>query len=250
MPIAKINTPDNLQFGQNLTLDASSSSDTDGSITEYIWSYNVNGGNGREENTTTKSPILNFASSVLLANSTLQFELTVKDDDGDLSKPAVKITNMLPDYPPLVNAGKERVMNIGELCVDEEIIYLFEPPKKANQITLDASNSTDPEGAPLTYKWSVVDILPSDVPQVDNPTGNMSTQTNGTAFFAYEFCKLIEPTVFKFMVDVTDNATQTVSKGVTITVNGFQSLNPNIHKGIDNYSLYSLLNLRVNQEVI
>jgi hypothetical protein len=34
-------------------------------------------------------------------------------------------------------------MNIGELCVDEEIKYLFEPPKKANQITLDASNSTD-----------------------------------------------------------------------------------------------------------
>lgn len=152
-------------------------------------------------------------------------------------------------------------MNIGELCVDEEIIYLFEPPKKANQITLDASNSTDPEGAPLTYKWFVVDILPSDVPQVDNHTGNMSTQTNGTAFFAYEFCKLIEPTVFKFMVDVTDNATKTVTKGVTITVNGFQSLNPNtnegfqslnpnIHKGIDNYSLYSLLNSRVNQEII
>ena len=58
MPIAKINTPDNLQFGQNLTLDASSSSDTDGSITEYIWSYKVNGGNGREENTTTRSPTL------------------------------------------------------------------------------------------------------------------------------------------------------------------------------------------------
>jgi hypothetical protein len=58
MPIAKINTPDNLQFGQNLTLDASSSSDTDGSITEYIWSYKVNGGNGSEENTTTRSPTL------------------------------------------------------------------------------------------------------------------------------------------------------------------------------------------------
>ena len=95
-----------------------------------------------------------------------------------------------------------------------------EPPK-VNPITFDASNSTDREGGPLKYSWS----------QIEGPLGQMSSQSNGTASFAYDFCGLTQPADFKFKLDVTDNAGNTDSKSVTITVDEFQSIYPNINEG-------------------
>ena len=98
--------------------------------------------------------------------------------------------------------------------------YLEVPPK-ANQITLDASNSTDREGGPLKYSWL----------QIGGPLGQLSSQSNGTAFFAYDFCVLTQPTDFKYKLDVTDNVGNIDSKNLTITVVGFQSTYPNVNEG-------------------
>ena len=125
LPIARINAPDKVQSGQNLTLDASASRDQDGSITEYGWSFRVNNGPVSEENI-RKSPVVNFASSDFPPNSTLQFQLRLKDNDGAYSKFAEKTINILPNYPPIANAGKDRVMNKADLCLeDSDIEYLF-----------------------------------------------------------------------------------------------------------------------------
>ena len=220
-PIARINAPDKVQPGQNLTLDASASSDADGSIIEYSWSFRVNNGPISEENI-RKSPIVNFASSNFPADSTLQFQLRVKDDDDAYSKLAEKTIKLLPNYPPVANAGNDRVINKGDLCsVDTESEYLFGVSPKVNDITLDAINSTDREGGPLRYSWS----------QVGGPPGQLSSQGNGTAFFAYDFCVLTQPTDFKYKLDVTDNVGQIDSKNLTITVVGFQSTDPTQMKG-------------------
>ena len=59
LPIARVNAPNEVRSGQNITLDASASTDAEGSVTEYNWSLKVNGESIGKKNS-LKTPILNF----------------------------------------------------------------------------------------------------------------------------------------------------------------------------------------------
>ena len=99
LPIARISAPNEARSGQNITLDARASTDAEGPIIGYNWSYNVNGGSISDENI-PKSPTIDFTVPSTSVNSTLQFQLSVKDDEGAYSKVAEKIIDMMPDYKP------------------------------------------------------------------------------------------------------------------------------------------------------
>ena len=101
-------------------LDASGSSDPDGSIDSYVW-----GGDG-EELSTRKS----FNKVFDIGKH--EITLTVTDDFGDTGDDTIEI---VVNRAPVADAGPD-------LIVPEGTIVHF-----------DASNSSDPDGDSLSYKW-------------------------------------------------------------------------------------------------
>ena len=211
LPIARVNAPNEVRAGQNITLDASASTDAEGPVTEYNWSFKINGESTSQENS-LKTPIMNFTIPSAAENNTLDFQLRVKDDEGAYSKLTEKIINVMPDYRPVANLGKDRFINKGELCVgDSETEFLFGIPTQLRQIILDARNSTDAEGGPLKYKWT----------QTGGPPGQLASDNNGNASLSFDFCGMEQtgqPTNFVVGVEVMDSAGQTSSDDITITV--------------------------------
>ena len=116
LPIARISSPNEVRSGQNITLNASASTDAEGPIAEYDWSYKFNGESIYNKNM-PKFPIVDFTAPVTTIDSTLHFQLRVKDSEGAYSNITEKIINVIPDYRPIADSGKDRFIGIGEsLC--------------------------------------------------------------------------------------------------------------------------------------
>jgi large repetitive protein len=210
LPIARISAPNEARSGQNITLDARASTDAEGPITGYNWSYKVNGGSFGDHNI-PKSPTLYYTVPNTSVNSTLHLLLSVKDNEGAYSKLAEKIIDVMPDYRPIANSGTDRFIDNGELCVgDSETEFLFGIPTQLRKITLDASNSTDAEGGPLSFKWT----------QTGGPAGQITNENNVRASFSYDFCSITQNTNFNIRLDVVDDAGQMASDELTLTVGG------------------------------
>lgn len=93
-------------------------------------------GASREVSPTFTAPYLSTGQE------TLGFQFIVKDASGRVATDDVAITVCSPDY---INASRPPVADAGE---DQAVL----PGAK---ISLDASNSSDPEGKPLLYQWSI-----------------------------------------------------------------------------------------------
>ena len=152
LPIARINAPDNVQSGQNVTVDISRSSDADGRITEFLYSSKIDNGPKSQEKIIQNASKIEFYAPPSENPYSLEITGRVKDNDGAFSNPAKTIISASPTYPPIANAGQDRVIDKGDLCLgDSETQYLFGKPVKANQIVLDGNKSTPRGGEPLTY---------------------------------------------------------------------------------------------------
>lgn len=121
-----------LPFGSSqmdVALDGSSSSDSDGSVIEYIW-------------TGSPDPADEVSPALSLAAGSYQFALMVIDDDGAESEnDTVQITINPPENQmPVAIAGPDRTVKLPE-------------GYESIQITLDGSSSYDPEGDTLSYAW-------------------------------------------------------------------------------------------------
>ena len=124
-------TDDDHNVSQAVTLDGSASSDSDGTITGYVWKE------GTAEIATAST------ASVSLAVGTHTITLTVTDDDGATDSDSVIVT-VLPqggtNNPPLANAGADQ----GGLDSDGD---------GSVTVTLDGSASSDSDGTITSYVW-------------------------------------------------------------------------------------------------
>ena len=73
LPIARISAPNEARSGQTITLDARASTDAEGPITGYNWTYNINGRSISNENI-PKSPTIDFTVPSTSVKSSLQFQ--------------------------------------------------------------------------------------------------------------------------------------------------------------------------------
>jgi len=178
-PSQSINMPVN-----TATLDGSKSYDPDGTITAYSWSE-VSG---------PSTVIITNANTVSATVSGLQagqyiFQLTVTDNSGATATAQVKITETTTlNQAPVANAGINQTITL-----------------PTNSITLDGSNSFDPDGYIVDYSWN----------KASGPGAVTITNAN-----------TVTPTVFglqagqyTFQLTVTDNSGATGTDQVTITVN-------------------------------
>jgi phospholipase/lecithinase/hemolysin len=119
-------TDTDLSGDEEVTLDGSGSSDSDGTIVSYSW----NDGGG--EIATGVNP------TVTLPIGTHTIVLTVTDDDGDTATDVVSIT---VNDPPTADAGEDQTVTDNDESGDEDI-------------TLDGSGSSDSDGTIVSYSWS------------------------------------------------------------------------------------------------
>lgn len=167
-------------------LDASLSSDSDGSIVSYAW-------------TQTSGPSVtligadsvnsSFATDTFTQSETLQFTLTVTDNKGATASDSVAVSVTVEGTEP-VNAPP---------------VAVIVAPTSVNQgdvVTLDASTSTDADNDSLTFSWLI-------------PTGVDATVIGSQVTFTAGSYTVDTP--FSFSVTANDGqASDTAS--VTVTV--------------------------------
>jgi len=127
-PVASFTfSPEAPHTGQNVTFDASSSYDPDGTIASYAWSF----GDGA----TGDGKIVTHSYA---DNGTYEVELTVVDNDGltDIESESITVLNRPP---------------VASFTESAETTYV------GDAITFNASESHDPDGYIVSYFWNFGD---------------------------------------------------------------------------------------------
>lgn len=183
--VAEANGPYNAAEGEPVALDGSGSSTGDG-IT-YLWEQE-SGDTIQVELTddTTLSP--SFTAPNVSSSTVLNFILTVSDGISEVSDTCT-VTVSGDNDPPVANAG-------GDYEANEE-----------ETVSLDGSESYDPEGNTITYDW--VQDSEDDI-QVELFDAD-------TAYPYFTVPNLLTGTVLNFVLTVSDG-TNPASDSVAVTV--------------------------------
>ncbi len=133
-PAANAGADQTINEGENVTLDGSSSNDSDGTIASYHWEQ-------------TAGPTVSLSDSAVAQptftspevgpqGESLTFNLTVTDNQGLQDSDVVIISVSWQNEPPTAAAGSDQTVTEGE------------------SVTLDGSNSSDPDGSIAAYSWA------------------------------------------------------------------------------------------------
>jgi dienelactone hydrolase len=164
-------------------LDGSSSKDSDGTIKSYSWKKKSGPALG-----TIVTPNAAKTTLAALIAGVYVFELTVTDDKGATSTDEVNVTvNAAANKPPVADAGND--------------ITITQP---ASSVTLNGSESDDPDGNLSHYDWK----------KVSGPSGETivtpnSSKTNVTG---------LRPGSYVFELTVKDDKGSSSADRVNVTV--------------------------------
>ncbi len=186
-PTATAGTDQTVTEQSPVTLNGTGS-DTDGSITSFLWLQTS--GPGVTLNNSTAATAT-FTAPSISSVQVLGFRLTVTDDRGATAADTVMVT-VNPDpalnTPPVADAGSNSTQ--GEVVT----------------VQLDGSGSNDPDGSVAAYAWT----------QIGGPA---VTVNNPTAIIANIMTPDVSaPTDFVFQLEVTDNEGSAGTDTVTVTV--------------------------------
>jgi hypothetical protein len=133
-PVANAGSDKIVEEGtMDVALDGSGSSDSDGTITSYLWTQ-TEGPSVVLSSTNTAA--VSFDAPIVSNDTLLKFNLTVTDNGGATNSDTVAVTIKDANQPPIANAGSDQSVN------------------ESTIVTLDGSTSNDPDGdLPLSYVW-------------------------------------------------------------------------------------------------
>jgi hypothetical protein len=132
-PVADAGDDQTVSTGQTVTLDGSGSSDPDGDALTYAWTLTDPDGNAAA----LSNPAAVTPTFVAALRGTYTATLVV--NDGALESDPDLVLVEVVNRPPVAVADVEN-----------------EPPVIVGQtVTLDGSGSSDPDGDPLTYAWTL-----------------------------------------------------------------------------------------------
>ena len=146
-----------------VALDGSRSSDPDGTVLSYAWTFVLRPSG-------SSAVILNpsEARASFTPDRSGRYRLNLTVSDGfTASSDLVDITTV--NVPPVANAGSDQTVNEGTL------------------VTLSGEGSTDPDGNPLSYAWSIASRPTGSTAELVGPTASRPTfmpDRAGTYVFA------------------------------------------------------------------
>jgi len=209
LPVANAGTNQTLD-PQDVILDGSASYDPGGQTLQYLWTQV-----GTSPTTVTiNTPTSQKADFVGIKEGTYQFKLTCTNSAGS-SSATVSVT--INNVAPSVSAGSNMTIDAG------------------TQITLHATGA-DSNQDPLTYKWSEVSGPSVSIPSMAQQNITFTPTNAGSYIFSVQCCdgvnysaaSQVTVTVNKVNHAPTANAgvEQDVDKGVTVTLDGTGSTDP------------------------
>ena len=187
-PVARPGDSMTIQLPEDaVTLDGSTSIDPDGTIKTYLWELQSGPGATIETGGESKTRVSGLKEGVYI------FKLTVTDDDGATNSATVTVV-VLPksNTPPVAVASASPTTLILNVAT-------------VTQTQLSSAGSSDPDGDPITYNWS----LPAG-------TTGATIATPNAVGSAVQFSAI---GVYVFTLKVTDSKGAFATATVTVTVN-------------------------------
>jgi hypothetical protein len=225
-PIADAGPDQTVNEGSKVTLGGSNSFDTEGETLSYQWDQ-IAGPSVTLSNPQAANPTFTAPSSVGSGGELLSFQLTVTDQEAAqvTDTAIVNVTLPLANRPPTADAG-----------VDQEV-------EEDTTVTLDASNSFDPDGDNVSYQWNQiagppVTLLPD--PTADKPTFEAPFVELAGVSFTFELTvtdtsglQATDTTIVNVTLPLGNGPPtavvgddQTVDEDQTVTLNGSNSSDP------------------------
>jgi hypothetical protein len=211
--------------GVKTTLNGSNSTDAGGpGIASYLWTQ-TGGKTVKLSSCSAAQPTFTTPQ----VNGALTFQLTVTDKNGLKSTDTCIVNVVTTEMPPVANAGPDQTVNEG------------------TTITLNGSNSTDPNKAALSYLWQQIDgpavtlsnpesAQPDfEAPQVVSGAVSMKFKLTVTDTYGLESTDtcFVNVTLGDEAPTVVAGATETVAPRTVVTLDGTSSTDSGI--GIASY---------------
>jgi len=133
-PTANAGPDQTVDEGDTVTLDGSSSSDPDGTIVSSLWTQ-IAGTSITLSDPDAVHPTFT-APDVGVGGEALSFQLTVTDNGGLQDSDTCIVNVTIVNQPPTADAGLDQTVDAGD------------------EVTLDGSNSTDPDDGIASYQWT------------------------------------------------------------------------------------------------
>jgi hypothetical protein len=200
-PTADAGPDQNVEEETTVTLDGSNSSDPDDGIESYRWKQ-VAGPSISLSNPETVQPTF-FAPNAGTDGVSFTFELIVTDVGGLQSSDTVIVNVIWLNDPPTANAG-----------ADQTVL-------EKSTVTLDGSNSFDPDGGIESYRWK----------QIAGPSVTFSDPTEDRPIFEAPSFDGTGDQALIFELIVTDDGGLQSSDSTNVSVSNFEKDNPGASGG-------------------
>lgn len=181
VPVANAGPDQSVPEGILVTLDATTSSDSDGNSLNYSWTAPSG---IKLSSTTVAKPT--FIAPEVISDKNYNFSLVVNDGIVNSTEDQIVITVKQVNKAPTANAGFYQTLDENSLCI------------------LDGSGSKDPDGNTLTYLWT--------------PPAGISLNSATLARPTFTIPEVKQDTVLNFSLIVSDGTVYSESATVKVFV--------------------------------
>src|SRR5215831_12130162 len=207
-PVAKAGTNQTVPVGATVHLDGSASSDVDGDPLTYAWTLI-----SKPAGSAAALTGANTVSPTFVADKSGSYTAQLIVNDGKIDSAASTVVITTQNTAPVANPGANQTVNVGAV------------------VQLNGAGSTDVDGDPLTFRWTLITVPSGSTaalsnPLIVNPTFTVDLSGTYVVQLIVNDGKVdsapVNVTITTNILAPTANAgaNQTVVHGATVTLHG------------------------------